>query len=116
MEFNWHNGWALDGTPYRNPFDDYVWDGVTMGMGKEIEDGGDLTALWPGIDCVINCLIPLENVARAFPKHTSHGDQLPYMPHRARDPGSGAITTYRSGETYVTRPVPVGGELFKVSA
>lgn len=99
-----------------DPFENYVWDGTTMGMGKEVaEETGTVTTLWPGLDCAINCLIPLENVYRAFPQHNSHGDPLPYMPHRARDPGAGAITTYRSGRTVVKRDVPAGGELFKVN-
>jgi hypothetical protein len=112
LELDWHNGAILNSTEYFNPFEDYVWDGMTMGQGNECE--GDVTALWPGLDCAINCNIPLENVKRAFPKHNSRaGNLLPYMPHRAKDPGAGAISTYRSGITSVTRDVPVGGELFK---
>jgi hypothetical protein len=97
-----------------DPFEDYVWDGITMGMGMEIEEGESVNTLWPGLDCVINSLIPLENVQRAFPRHNSHGDPLPYMPHRARHPAAGSMTTYRSAITLVKREIPAGGELFKV--
>ena len=89
---------------------DYVWDGTTMGMGHEAE--GEVTALWPGLDCAINCNIPLENVKRAFPVHPAHGLPLS-IPHRSKDPGAGAVTLYRSGSTKVTRDIPAGGELFK---
>lgn len=121
LELPWYNGVEQLGLEYYedyyDPFEDYVWDGITMGMGMESDAGFDaVTALWPGLDCAINCLIPLENVHRSFPQHNSHGDDLPYMPHRARDPGAGAVTTYRSAiQTVVKRDVPAGGELFKVS-
>ena len=110
IELDWHNGYVFDSNPYFNPFEDYVWDGKTMGMGKECDEV--VTALWPGLDCAINCNIPLENVKRSFPKHPSHGTPL-NLPHRSKDPGAGAITPYRSAKTTVTRHVPAGGELFK---
>ena len=113
LELDWHNGLATNYVEeYYNPFEDYVWDGITMGMGNECEE--TVTALWPGLDCAINCNIPLENVKRAFPKHSSHGDSVAdFLPHRSKDPGAGAVTTYRSGMTMVTRDIPPGGELFK---
>ena len=110
----WYSKVRKSGLSFDNDFADYVWDGTTMGMGREI-DGPDNKALWPGLDCSINCLLPLENVEVAFPQHLSHGDHLPYMPHRKKDPGAGAITTYRDGKTHVSRDIPSGGELFKVS-
>jgi hypothetical protein len=91
---------------------DYVWSGITMGMGLE-STSAEVTALWPGLDSAINSLIPLENVHRAFPLHSSHGDDLPYLPHRSLDPGAGAITTYRAAQTIVKKAIPPGGELFK---
>ena len=122
LELDWHNGYAMDPdspeTQYFDPFTNYVWDGATMGMGLEIQTGGEVTALWPGLDCAINCQIPLENTKRAFPRHNSHQEEpnsLDYMPHRSKDPAAGAVTTYRSGFTVVTREIPAGGELFKVS-
>lgn len=107
--YNRHRGNVDD------PFEDYQWDGATMGMGMEVEEGAKVETIWPGLDCVINSLIPLENVNRAFPRHNSHGDFLPYMPHRAKHPGAGSITPYRSATTLVKRDIPAGGELFKVS-
>ena len=98
-----------------DPFIDYIWDGNTMGMGMEVEESRTVTTLWPGLDCVINSLIPLINVHRAFPRHNSHGDPLPYMPHRAKHPAAGSITTYRSATTKAKRDIPAGGELFKAS-
>jgi hypothetical protein len=110
LELDWHNGAILEDKEYFNPFEDYVWDGVTMGMGNECEE--QVTALWPGLDCAVNCNIPLENVERAFPMHPSHGSSL-NQPHRSKDPGAGALTTYRAGTTTVKRDIPAGGELFK---
>jgi hypothetical protein len=84
-----------------------------MGMGSECDS--EVTALWPGLDCAVNCNIPLENVKRSFPLHPSHEDEgLEYIPHRSKDSGAGSMTTYRSSETMVVRDVPAGGELFKV--
>ena len=83
-----------------------------MGMGRE-STNAEVTTLWPGLDCAINSLIPLENVHRAFPLHSSHGDDLPYLPHRSVDPGAGAMTTYRAAQTIVKKAIPSGGELFK---
>ncbi len=98
-----------------DPFEDYVWDGFRMGMGNEVEEGGMVTTLWPGLDCIVNSHMPLQNLGHTFPQHNSHGDYLPYMPHRGRDPAAGAITTYRSAQTLVKKHVPPGGELFKVN-
>jgi hypothetical protein len=89
-----------------------VWDGKGMGMGLESLEW-EVTAVWPGIYCVVNSLIPLENVNIAIPLHSSHGDDLPYMPHSSIDPGAGAITPYRAAPTIVKREIPAGGELFK---
>lgn len=120
LELDWHHNYAMDpGNPdfdFFDPFSNYVWDGATMGMGMETGEQGEMTALWPGMDCAINCMIPLENVKRAFPRHNSHQDTElnDYMPHRSKDPAAGAVTTYRSGNTIVTREIPAGGELFKV--
>jgi hypothetical protein len=84
-----------------------------MGMGSECD--GEVRALWPGLDCAINCNIPLDNVIRSFPLHKSHEDEgLEYMPHRRKDPGAGSITPYRGSQTMVSRDIPAGGELFKV--
>jgi hypothetical protein len=111
MELDWHNGFIVERKEYFSPFDDYVWEGFIMGMGNECE--GEVTAVWPGLDCAINCNIPLENVQRAFPTHVSHTLGDFNFPHRAQHPAAGSMTTYRSGETTVTLGIPAGGELFK---
>jgi hypothetical protein len=114
IELSWYNGVDANDADNDlfNPFEDYVWDGITMGMGKEGDE--EITALWPGLDCAINCNIPLENVMRAFPKHPSHfPDDFKTFPHRAYHPAAGSMTTYRSGTTTVKRYIPAGGELFK---
>jgi hypothetical protein len=77
-----------------------------MGMGFETERA-EMTAFWPGLDCAINCNIPLVNVATAFPTHKSVGVS------RFKHPGAGAISPYRSGSTKVIRDIAAGSELFK---
>jgi hypothetical protein len=77
-----------------------------MGMGFETETA-KLNALWPGLDCTINCNIPLVNVAKAFPTQKSMGV------YRSKHPGAGAVSPYRSGSTHVIRDIPAGSELFK---
>lgn len=115
MELSWHTSVQQFEINFSDPFADYQWDGISMGMGHEVLSD-DIHTVWPGIDCAINSLIPLENVMQAFPKHLSHGHYIPYMPHRAIDPGAGAISTYRASETVVKRDIPPGGELFKASS
>ena len=91
-----------------NPFVDYVWDGEVMGMKFEAQ-GDQVSALWPGLDCAINCNIPLTNVKRAFPTYST------FDLDRSKHPTAGAMTPYRKGITKVSKDIPAGGELFKVS-
>jgi len=92
--------------PRFNPFEDYVWGGEVMGMKMESATG-DIEALCPGLDCVVNCNMALLNVAKAIPEYDVGSI------HRSTSPGAGAISPYTNGTTRVIRDVPVGGELFK---
>jgi hypothetical protein len=96
----------------RDVFKDYVWSGPHVGMALE-------SVRWPhkvigfGFYSAANSVNPLENVRLPFPLlHSSHGNDLTYMPHRSTDPGAGAVTTYRSGTSLVKRAIPEGGEVF----
>ena len=91
-----------------NPFADYVWEGSIMGMGLEVLTS-QVSALWPGMDCAINCNTPLTNVKRAFPTYSTLDLD------RSKHPTAGAMTPYRKGITKVSKDIPAGGELFKVS-
>ena len=131
IEMDWHNdayqivddddsieGYYMEDFDivYQTPFDDFAWDGDSMGMGNEAD--GEISAIWPGLDCAINSLIPLENVKKSFPTHLAHDDYdelQDYMPDRYSSPNAGSITPYRSSKipTVVSRKIPAGGELFK---
>jgi len=76
-----------------NVFKDYYWAGRSMGMQDQDE------ALCYGMDCLVNCHLPLINVAKAQPTYMDRQD--------------GDTTSYRAGTAQVTRPIPAGGELFK---
>ena len=76
-------------------------DGLQL---QEVKDH-KVTALWPGLDCAINCHLPLINVKKAHP-------DIDYLGlHRSKDPMAGAMTPYRGGTTKVIQPIPAGGEL-----
>ena len=68
---------------------------------------GDIEAICPGGDCIINCNLALINAGKSNPVHDYAGL------HRSKDPGAGAISPYHNGTTVVTRKIPAGGELFK---
>jgi hypothetical protein len=95
----------------RRIFDDYTWNGLEMGMAHESLQW-EVSAVWPGLFCATNSMIPLRNIDVAFPTHSSHGHDLPYMPHRSTDPGAGSVTTYRAAPVTVSRTIPAGGEVF----
>lgn len=67
----------------------------------------DVEAFCSGLDCAINCNIPLINVGHSEPVYDEAGL------HRSKDPAAGSITPYHNGTTEVSRRVPPGGELFK---
>lgn len=75
-----------------------------MGMSRET-DSDDIEAYCPGLDCAVNCNPALLNVEKMTPRYD---DPVPRT-----DPGAGAMTPYHNGTTYVSRHIPVGGELFK---
>jgi SET domain len=102
IDMYWHNGEKK----FFNPFYDYFWNGYTMGMAMET-DTGDIEALCPGLDCAINCNLALLNVEKSTPIYND-ADL-----HRSVDPGVGSFSPYGNGTTYVSRPIPAGGELFK---
>jgi hypothetical protein len=89
-----------------NPFKDYFWAGVAMGMNEE-SGRDDMEALCPGLDCAVNCHLGLVNVEKAVPRYSTANL------NRNRDPGVGAFTYYHNGTTLATRDIPAGGELFK---
>jgi hypothetical protein len=92
-----------------DPFSDFVWNGGSKGMGFETMGIDVINALWPGLDCAVNCNIPLTNVKASYPKYDGVGL------HRSKDPGAGAVSPYRyrKGKANVIRDIPAGGELFK---
>lgn len=98
--------WNSNAAQLNNPFKDYFWSGAAMGMLTET-DTDDVEALCFGLDCVVNCHLPLVNVAKAMPRYD---DRL----HRSVDPGAGAFSPYYNGSNTVTRDIPAGGEIFKV--
>lgn len=102
IDMYWHNG----NNPPHNPFRDYFWSGRAMGMAHETATE-DIEAYCTGIDCAVNCHLGLVNVQKASPVYDDAGL------HRSRDPGAGAFTPYHNGSSYVSRRIPVGGELFK---
>lgn len=103
IELSKHNdpdGWYFDTTA------DYVWDGVSMGMGNEVTSG-EIHIYWPGINCAVNCYAPLINLEPAAPFY----DEAAV--HRSEHPGAGAFTPYKGGASHASRFIPAGGELFK---
>jgi hypothetical protein len=67
----------------------------------------DVEAFCTGLDCAINCNIPLVNVGMSEAVY----DEAKL--HRSTDPAAGSITPYNNGTTVVKRYVPPGGEIFK---
>ena len=102
VDMNFHNG----DREYFNIWDDYLWDGATMGMHLESSDH-DVDAYAPGLDCAINCHLALLNVDRGSPHFDDAGL------HRSRDPGAGAFSLWINGSTIAMENIPAGGELFK---
>ena len=102
VDMKFHNG----DREYFNIWDDYLWDGLTMGMHLESSDH-DVDAYAPGLDCAINCHLALLNVDRGSPRFDDAGL------HRSRDPGAGAISLWINGSTIAMGNIPPGGELFK---
>ena len=78
----------------------------SMGMKQEVASS-DIQASCPGLDCAINCYIPLVNVGTATPVYDDA------RVSRYHNPGVGAFSPYLNGTTIVTRAIPAGGELFK---
>ena len=110
LDIYWHQGYPVEPT---NPFKDYFWAGRIMGMSLET-DSMDIEALCPGLDCAINCHLPLTNVAKATPMYEDTSILENGSLHRAKDPVVGSFTPYHNGTTtVVTRDIPAGGELFK---
>lgn len=70
-------------------------------------ENADVEALCPGLDCAINCNIPLVNTEMSEALYD--GAKV----HRSKDPAAGSITPYNNGTTIVSRRIPPGGELFK---
>ena len=106
FELDFHNTDHPKGI-YFDPFGDFAWDGVTMGMGFELKSG-QVIAVWPGLDCAVNCNIPLTNIKHAFPTYSTLNLD------RSKHATAGAMTPYRNGTTEVVKDIPAGGELFKV--
>lgn len=100
FELDWHNGVALQTPEYYDPFADYVWDGVTMGMAFECESDSTITALWPGLDCAINCNVPLENVHRAFPTHPATIGPFPIKQNQHDDGANNEINDNGSDKDF----------------
>ena len=116
LDIMWHNGGSNAGSQYNhtfetnffNPMQNYVWNGVQMGMGLEVfASTTDVSAFWPGIDAMVNSYSGLINLKKATPIYDEGGL------HRSKHPGAGAITPYQANPSVVTRDIPVGGELFK---
>jgi hypothetical protein len=95
----WHNlTWV---------FDNYTWNGASLGMSRESDPNDVVFALGLGLDSASNCNPALLNVESELPRWDDVGL------HRSRNPGAGAIAQYLSGDNRATRMVPAGGELFK---
>ena len=101
-----------DVDPYLlDPMHDYIWFGPEMGMEQETShpfiETEYVSAFAPGLDAAINCHLALTNTDKRGPTYDAAGL------HRSKDPGAGSFTPYHRGQTYVTHPIPAGGELFK---
>jgi hypothetical protein len=95
-----------------NPTLNYIWFGPEMGMQQETAHPyvhvEYVSAFAPGLDAAINCNLALPNVEKRMPIYDTVGL------HRSKDPGVGGYTPYHKCESYVTNPIPAGGELFKM--
>lgn len=94
-----------------NPTLHYIWFGPEMGMSQETShpfvQTEYVSAFAPGLDAAINCHLGLDNLEKKIPIYDTAGL------HRSKDPGAGGFTPYHKCDTYVTHPIPAGGELFK---
>lgn len=95
---------------FLDPTADYVWFGPELGIFESAHcysTTEHMVAFASGLDAAINCNLALNNVDKTLPEYDLN--QL----HRSTDPGTGAFTPYHKVRTYVTHPIPPGGELFK---
>lgn len=117
----WDLDFHMGTTFYKNPFDDYVWDGRHLGMqadavyevtsdNLELEEATmDIGAFAVGLDAAVNCHLALDNVERrGVPSCEANVGG-----HRSRSHMSGSMTPYHNASTYTTHEIPAGGELFK---
>lgn len=109
IDLEWNNA-KIEGESFPNPFDDYVWNGRSMGMGPEVGDLEWITTYWPGLDAMVNSFSPLINLERSLP---DYDPDINATMHRSKDPGMGSFSPYVGGRSFVHHHVPVGGELFK---
>jgi SET domain len=102
---------VLRHSPEERPFAEYYWGGVSLGLREESAYHNGVDVLCPGVDCVVNCHLALDNVEKAVPQYDDGSLTMGY--HRTTHAGVGAFTPYYNGISHAKRYIPAGGELFK---
>jgi hypothetical protein len=100
---------TLDSTTWTDPFLDFVWDAMSVGMLLETNDGIDgIEGQCPGLDALLNCHFGLLNTKRGdFEYNDDIGGS------RATSCMAGSMTPYHDAKSIISRNVKAGGELFK---
>ena len=108
---------------FYNPFGNYEWSGLAMGMGSLVDvQYEQVSAFWPGLNAAANGHNVLINVARSLPSHledyhpaTNHNNDKYHKYHTIENErvSAGSMTPYHNGSSLVTKPIPAGGEIFK---
>lgn len=96
------------GKKTQNPFKDYYWNGVVVGMAFESDRDARISGVCAGMGSVANNHAALSSAGNSLPSFFGSMGL-----HRSRDPGAGAFSAYHQAIATAERDLPAGGEIFK---
>jgi hypothetical protein len=108
LKTHWREGYE-DSWSWYNPFGEYEWSGLSMGMAFESATG-DTTAVCPGINCMINGHLGLLNLAQSTPAVDDAAARERRTDLRQTDPGVGSYARYHNCTNSARMHIPAGSE------
>jgi len=105
MDF--HTGLSMQKEDYHWLISEYAWKDTTVG--QEMDNEAETTSAFvPGFGAMPNCHLRLTNIAEGELEHHDNAG----IGNGRVSPGVGAFTPYHDRQTYATKKVQAGSELF----
>jgi len=107
LDMDFHTGLSMQKEDYHWLISEYAWKDTTVG--QEMDNEAETTSAFvPGFGSMPNCHLRLTNIAEGELEHHDNAG----IGNGRTDPGVGAFTPYHDRQTYVTKKVQAGQELF----